>query len=307
MRTILITGSSGMVGRNLTTLLSQDGGVELLTPTRSELDLLDAEEIDSFIAKKMPDFIIHCAGLVGGIQANIASPFDFFDVNLRMGLNLIHAAHNNGIECLINLGSSCMYPRAAANPMVEDLVLKGELEPTNEGYALAKIAVAKACEYLSTQYNRNYKTLIPCNLYGYWDDFDPVSSHMIPGVIQRLHDAKENGVDSVEIWGDGEVRREFMFAGDLAEFIQIAIQRYDELPSLMNVGLGHDYSINEYYDAISNVVGFQGNFAHDLTKPTGMKQKLVDTTLQELMGWSPPTSLERGLELTYQFFKETCC
>ncbi|MFL1801735.1 GDP-L-fucose synthase family protein [Plesiomonas shigelloides] len=300
---LFITGGRGMVGRNIIAL-AQARGIDVYAPSRSELDLAEYRSIKTQLSDYQPDFVIHCAGLVGGIQANIAAPYDFCFQNLQIGMNVLQASFDAGIKNLINLGSSCMYPRFALNPLTESQILTGELEPTNEGYAIAKVSVAKLAQYLSVQHQVNYKTYIPCNLYGYWDKFDVNKSHMIPAVIRKIDDAMKSGVKEVEIWGDGLVRREFMFAEDLADFILVSLEKFSDIPSLMNVGLGYDFSINEYYKTIANVMGYKGTFSHDLSKPAGMKQKLVNTELQTQLGWEPKTSLENGIKKTYQFYLE---
>jgi len=272
---ILITGSRGMVGRNIAEF-SKAKDYILLTPSSKELNLLDRISVDDYIKENEPDIVIHCAGVVGGIQANIANPVKFLVDNTQMGLNIIMASQEAGIKNFINMSSSCMYPREAINPLGEELILKGELEPTNEGYALAKITSTRLCEYINKEDDSfQYKTVIPCNLYGKYDKFDSKHSHMLPAVIQKVHEAKEANVDS-DIWGSGKARREFMYAEDLADFIYYALENFDKMPQNINVGLGHDYTINEYYQAIAKVVGYKGKFIHDLTKPIGMKQKLLN-------------------------------
>jgi len=210
-----------------------------------------------------------------------------------------------GIPQLMNLGSSCMYPRNIDKPMSEDLVLTGELEPTNEGYALAKITIARMCSYLSAQDGKfHYKTLIPCNLYGPFDKFNPVRSHLIPAIITKVHQAKTDGSSSVEIWGDGSARREFMFAGELVDFVWHGLERFETLPDLLNVGTGKDYSILEYYEAAAKVLGWQGEFTFDLDRPVGMKRKLVSTERLAKTGWQSSMSLEDGIRQTYRYFQE---
>jgi len=300
---ILITGGRGLVGHNLVELLSSSH--EVLAPGHGEVDLLDSIAVADYISKHRPEMIIHCAGVVGGIQANIREPTRFLVENFELGKNVIIAAAKAGVPRLINLGSSCMYPRAAPNPLQEDLILSGELEPTNEGYAIAKIAIQRLCAYLNREYPEiSYKTIIPCNLYGKWDKFDPAHSHMIPAVIRKLHEAKLKNLESVDIWGSGKARREFMYVGDLADFISQVLLRFESLPDLINIGLGYDYSIDEYYAAVAHVVGYKGLFTHDLQKPEGMVQKLVDITKLESFGWKAKTKLERGLISTYNFFLE---
>jgi len=291
-----------MVGRNLA-ISPYANKHDLHMPSSAELDLRDYNQTVSYFEAKEPDLVIHAAGRVGGIQANIAEPVRFLVENLDMGRNVVLAARKAGVQKLINHGSSCMYPRAGVNPLKEDMILSGELEPTNEGYALAKIMTARVCQYISAEDpSMHYKTLIPCNLYGLYDKFDLKHSHMIPAVIHKLYQAKLNQVDIVDIWGDGTARREFMFAGDAADCIWKAAENIETCPAVMNVGLGHDSSIDEYYKAIAEVVGYRGTFEHDLSKPIGMKQKLVDTTLAKNWGWQSSTSLREGLEQTFKFY-----
>lgn len=290
-----------MVGRNIRSLAQSFGHI-LDAPSRLDLDLNDAQALENHLIQTAPDIVIHAAGLVGGIQANIAAPYDFCFQNLKMGMNLVQAAYNAGISKFLNIGSSCMYPRDAQNPLRESALLTGELEPTNEGYAIAKIAVSRLAQYLSQQYGVAYKTIIPSNLYGMWDKFDIKNSHMIPSVIRKIHDAKVQGLKCVEIWGDGTARREFLFAEDLGDFIFFALDRFELLPGQMNVGVGSDYTINEYYSIIKDVLAYDGDFKHDFTKPTGTKQKLVDVSIQKGLGWFPKTDLRTGIARTYQFF-----
>ncbi|EER4820981.1 NAD-dependent epimerase/dehydratase family protein, partial [Escherichia coli] len=235
---ILLTGSTGMVGRNIVDN-NNSNKYELLCPTSSELNLLDNKAVHDYITCHSPDLIIHAAGLVGGIQANIKRPVDFLVSNLKMGVNIVNEAKNCGVKNFINLGSSCMYPKGIDTAISEDALLTGKLEHTNEGYALAKITVAKLCEYITKESEGyHYKTIIPCNLYGKYDKFDEHSSHMIPAVINRIHNAKVNNIKLIEIWGDGESRREFMYAEDFANFIYQAIPNIQRLPCMLNVGLG---------------------------------------------------------------------
>ncbi len=299
-RTVLITGSTGMVGRNAAEMLIEKE-FKILTPTRSELDLMNSEEVMRYFKSNQIDIVLHAAGLVGGIQANIEKPYSFLSVNSQIALNVINASIETGIERLINLGSSCMYPKDCQDELTEDLILTGSLEPTNEGYAIAKIMASKLCDYAQSEFGLSYKTLIPCNLYGKYDNFHPVKSHMIPAVIRKVHEgAKTN--NPVEIWGTGEARREFMFVEDLIDFITWSLDNYDQLPNLMNIGLGHDYSIKEYYQAIVEVIGFTGDFTYDVSKPEGMKRKLCSIQKQSQLGWEPKHSLKEGLEKTYQFY-----
>ena len=304
---ILLTGANGMVGKNILALATHYQH-EFLAPKSAELNLLDALAVRQYIEKNQPDIIIHAAGIVGGIQANIAQPVKFLVDNMQMGLNILTASNDAGITKFLNLSSSCMYPRDAVNPLSEDLILKGELEPTNEGYALAKVTSTRLCEYICQENpERLYKTIIPCNLYGRFDKFDPNQSHMIPAVIRKINEAKKNQLPEIDIWGDGEARREFMYAEDLAEFIFYALDNFTEMPQNLNVGLGKDYTINEYYQAVADVVGYKGEFKHDLTKPVGMRQKLIDVSKLKMFGWDYKTSLESGIQKTYNFYLNEYC
>lgn len=301
---VLLTGGSGMVGQNiLEHPLAKERNI--VSPGRSELDLTDYNATVDYVQSLQPECIIHAAGKVGGIQANIAHPVDFLVKNMDMGRNIVLAARQAGVKKLLNLGSSCMYPRNAPNPLTETMILQGELEPTNEGYALAKVMTAKLCGYINTEApDYSYKTLIPCNLYGRYDKFEPEHSHLIPAIIHKIHQAIEAGSATVEIWGDGSARREFMYAGDLADAVMRALDNFDSLPILMNIGLGHDYTINEYYATVAEVMGYKGKFFHDLSKPAGMKQKLVSVEKQNAWGWLPKRSLAEGISATYTYYKE---
>ena len=299
---VFVTGGSGMVGRNVVEHL-KNIGVEVLYPTSREVNLLDKEALKMFIQKNEPEMIIHCAGLVGGIQANINNPVSFLHENTQMGFNIIMSSYESGVKKLINISSSCIYPRNIKNPLSEGFILKGELEPTNEGYSLAKIASLKLCEYINKEDNNfRYKTIIPCNLYGRYDTFDLKNSHMIPGVIKKIHEAKVNNQDYLNIWGDGQARREFMYVEDLADFVSYAIENFEQMPQNINVGLGFDYSINEYYQIIGDVIGYKGTFQYDFSKPVGMKQKLMDNSKLKDFGWKYKTTLKDGIIKTYAFF-----
>ncbi|MCI2235368.1 MULTISPECIES: GDP-L-fucose synthase [unclassified Helicobacter] len=299
---ILLTGSTGMVGRNILEK-SRDFPCEILSPDSKTLNLLDKNNVKDFLHLNEPDVVVHCAGLVGGIQANIQNPMEFLQQNAYMGLNLISECKEARIKTFLNLASSCMYPRNIENPLREEYLLRGELEPTNEGYALAKILSTKLCEYIAkSDPNLHYKTIIPCNLYGKYDKFDPIRAHLIPAVISKIHHAKVNNISQVEIWGDGQARREFMYAEDLAEFIFYAIKNFESMPQNLNVGLGHDYSIMEYYTIIADIIGYQGSFYFDAKKPSGMKQKTIDNQKLKKFGWSPKTNISEGIKKTYTYY-----
>jgi len=299
---VWLTGGTGMVGRNILEH-SFWNNHDVSSPSREELDLLDFNEVNNWVKINKPDFVIHAAGIVGGIEANINDPIKFYLENLDLGRNVIWASKLNNIKSLLNLGSSCMYPRTAGNPLNEDMILTGQLEPTNEGYALAKIMAYKLCEYISKDSNYfQYKTLIPCNIYGRYDHFDPIKSHLIPAVIQKIHLAKVGNLKSVEIWGDGLARREFMYAGDLADAICQAVNSFQALPNYMNIGLGEDYSITDYYHTIAKVIGYNGSFNYNLSKPVGMARKLVCVDKQNNWGWKHKMSLEEGIFLAYDYY-----
>ena len=299
---ILLTGGGGMVGRNLLEHPAI-GEFEMLTPRSGELDLRDFNSVQIYLAKYCPDMVIHSAGKVGGIQANMREPVGFLLENLDMGRNVVWASRQAGIKRLLNLGSSCMDPCNHNEPLKEEMVLKGELEPTNEGYALAKVVTARLCEYITREdVGFQYKTLIPCNLYGRYDKFDPAHSHLIPAIIHKVHQAKQGGQSTVEIWGDGRARREFMYSGDLADALVRAIWEFDSLPFMMNIGLGHDHTINDYYQAAAEVMGYTGSFVHDLSKPVGMARKLVNVERQQVWGWNAGSGLKAGIAQTYEYY-----
>ncbi len=300
---ILVTGAQGMVGRNL---LQDPRAADhaIWGPGRGELDLTDSAATLAYVAKAAPDLIIHLAGVVGGIQANIDAPARFLSDNLAIGLSVIGAAAKAGVPRLINLGSSCMYPKDGPDGLREDMLLTGPLEPTNEGYALAKIAAWKLTLTVGRAApGRVWRTLIPPNLYGPHDHFDPDRSHLVAAAIRKVDDAVRQGADDVEIWGDGTARREFMFAGDLADFIWRFHDRLKDLPETLNVGVSEDASVNDYYREVALAVGFAGRFRHDLSRPVGMRRKRLDITAQTQLGWRPSTPLADGLAATVAFYR----
>lgn len=301
-RRVLVSGANGFVGKNLQDMAGSYGW-QLIAPSRAEWNLLDRDSSVKFVKSVAPDAIVHAAGVVGGIQANIAAPYKFLAQNLVIGESLVSAARAAQVPVLLNLGSSCMFPRTAPNPLSEEMILKGELEPTNEGYAIAKIATQRLCEYARREDpNLLYKTLVPCNLYGPHDSFALDKSHLIAAVIAKIHSAKEEGAASVEVWGDGLARREFMYVGDLVDAIFRALSDPESIPDVINIGVGVDHCIDEYYRVVAEIVGWSGELVHDVSKPVGMNTKLVDTQRQTAWGWSPQVSLEQGIEMTYRFF-----
>jgi len=299
---IFLTGGRGMVGRNFLEHHKAQKH-QIIAPTSSELDLSNMQAVNDFVCDQSIDFVVHAAGRVGGIQANIKDPVSFLVDNMDIGRNVILASRNAGIKHLLNIGSSCMYPRNAPNPLKEESILSGELEPTNEGYALAKIVATRLCEYIHKEDSSFlYKTIIPCNIYGRYDKFDPQHSHLIPAIIHKLHDAKINNKPTVAIWGTGQVRREFMYAEDLADCIWTTTSNFSDTPAVYNCGLGHDYSVTEYYEAVARVVGYTGSFTFDFDKPEGIRQKLVNIDRIQQMGWASRTTLEEGIAKTYEYY-----
>ena len=300
---VWITGATGMVGRNL--IEHEKANLyQLLIPNKSELNLLDKESILNWLDKHHPDAVIHAAGKVGGIQANIANPTEFLAKNIEIGLNVITSCMKFNIKKFINLGSSCMYPKAAKNPLTVDSLLTNALEPTNEGYALSKIVSQRLCQYYTQEnIDSNYKTLIPCNIYGKYDSFKEEDSHLVPSIIRKIHEAKVKRINQVEIWGSGKARREFMYAEDLADAIWFCLENIKKLPNSTNIGLGYDYTIMDYYKNISEILNYKGTFQINLSKPEGMKQKIVAIDVISQLGWKHNTEFKKGIEITYAYFK----
>lgn len=304
MARLLLTGGGGMVGRNL---LAHPGiaAWQVMAPARAELDLCDAAATRDWLLRHRPDAVVHAAGRVGGIQANIAEPARFLDENARIGLNLIAACRIARVPVLVNLASSCVYPKDLGRDLSEEQILTGALEPSNEGYALAKIMALRLVEYGGReQAGLSWRTLVPCNLYGPHDTFDPARSHLLAAIIHKLHCARRDGAAEVAIWGDGRARREFMYAPDLAEAILRALADPGPVPPVMNVGPGMDHSIDDYYRIAAEVIGWQGRFRHDLDRPVGMRQKLMSVARQRAWGWAPATGLREGIAATYAHYLE---
>jgi len=301
MQKILITGSSGFVGQNFL-FDKRSVNYEILSPSSSELDLLDTTSIKSYLKNANPDLVINCAGKVGGILKNMNSNFEFLTLNSLMNLNLIMLIKEFKIKKFINLASSCIYPHNISEPISEKDILTGPLEKTNEGYALAKLVSLKLTQYLAEDEGLMFKTIIPCNLYGPFDNFDITTSHMIPGVIRKIHEGKKQNSENVEVWGKGDARREFMFVNDLIDFLYYAINNLEKLPNIINVGTGIDYSINEYYTMIAKVISYEGDFIYDLSKPEGMQRKLVDNKEIKKLGWNAKYTIQEGLDKTYKYF-----
>ena len=300
---IYVAGHRGMVGSAIIRKLKEEGFENIIFRTSSELDLRNQQAVSDFFQKEKPDYVFLAAAKVGGILANNTYRAEFLYDNLMIQSNIIDSAHKAGVTKLMFLGSSCIYPKLAPQPLKEEYLLTGELEPTNEPYAIAKIAGIKMCDAYRAQYGSNFISVMPTNLYGPNDNYDLEKSHVLPALIRKFHEAKKNNLQFVEIWGDGLARREFMYAEDLSDFIFYAITNFDKMPQNINVGLGYDYSINDYYSEIATVLNYKGKFSHDLTKPTGMKQKLIDDSKLKDFGWSSKTTLTEGLRKTIDYYK----
>lgn len=291
-----------MVGSALVRRLENEG-CEVLTAERAELDLTRQDQVESWIAQNKPDAIFLAAAKVGGIHANNTYPANFLYDNLAIEANIIHAAYTNKVEKLVFLGSSCIYPKEAPQPMLEEHLLTGPLEPTNEWYAVAKIAGIKLCEAYRKQYGCDFVSLMPTNLYGPGDNYHPENSHVPAAFIRRFHEAKEAGAKDVTIWGTGEPLREFMHVDDMADACVFVMKNYSDL-GFLNAGTGEEISIQDFAKTVSKVVGFDGEIKNDLSKPDGTKRKLMDSSKLKNLGWSPCYGLEQGLAMTYKDFCE---
>ncbi len=307
---VFVAGHAGMVGSAIVRALSRDTVSEVLTSPRGDLDLTRQDEVDAFFAENEVDEVYLAAAKVGGIHANNSYPVDFIRDNLRIQLNLIDSAHRFGVKRLLFLGSSCIYPRDANQPMPETALLAGPLEPTNEPYAVAKIAGIKLCESYRRQFGDDFRSVMPTNLYGPHDNFDLENSHVIPALMRRVHEAKVAGEDSVVVWGSGTPRREFLHVDDLAtaclHLMDIDENRYwEKVPvrcSHINIGTGEDCSIRELALAIGEAVGFEGNFEFDTSRPDGPPRKLLDVSKIHELGWRPSIHMRDGLADTYRWY-----
>ena len=300
---IYIAGHKGMVGSAVWRALDNNGYTNLIGLSRSELNLRNQQAVLEFYKEEKPEIVIDAAAKVGGILANNDYPYDFLMQNMQIQNNLIDGAFNSGVEKFIFLGSSCIYPKFASQPLKEEYLLTDSLEPTNEWYAIAKISGVKACQAIRNQYGKDYVSLMPTNLYGYFDNFDLKSSHVLPAMLRKFHEAKENGNSAVELWGSGSPMREFLFVDDMAEAVVFALE--NELPEfLYNVGSGKDITIKELAETIQAVVGYKGNILWDKSKPDGTPRKLMDVSKMRDLGWSYSTELTEGIEKTYQWFLE---
>lgn len=298
---IFVAGAHGMVGSAIVRALKRSGYKNLLTPRREELDFTEQGDVRAYLKKQKPDAMVISAAKVGGIHANQTYPADFLYDNLIIECNLIHEAHKADVKRLLFLGSTCIYPKFAPQPICEEALLTGPLEPTNEAYAIAKIAGVKLCQFYRQQYRRHYCAAMPTNLYGPNDNYHPENSHVIPGLLRRFHVAKEEGTPEVMMWGTGNVKREFLHVDDLAEACLHILERYDD-PMHINVGSHEEVTIRQLAEMIAEAVGYQGKIVNDLSKPDGTPRKKTDLTRISQLGWKPKIPLKEGLSQAYAAF-----
>ena len=312
MKTVFVAGHKGMVGSAIIRELTKDNHIKIITCDRSEVDLVNQAQVNDFFAQNKIDEVYLAAAKVGGIQANNTYPADFIYENLMIEANIIHAAHQNNVQKLLFLGSSCIYPKLATQPMQESALLTGVLEPTNEPYAIAKITGIKLCESYHRQYGRDYRSVMPTNLYGVNDNFHPENSHVIPALLRRFHEAKLNQLPEVVAWGTGSPMREFLHVDDMAQasiFVmnldrEIYNQHTQPMLSHINVGTGVDCTIKELTETVAKVVGYTGKIVWDTTKPDGAPRKLMDVNRLKALGWQYSIEFEQGLMQTYAWFLE---
>ena len=310
---IYVAGHRGLVGSAIVRQLEARGFSSLITRTHKELDLTNQAAVNDFFAEQKPDYVILAAAKVGGIHANNTYPAEFIYENMMIEANVIDAAYRNGVKRLLFLGSTCIYPKAVAQPMREDALLTDVLEPTNEPYALAKIAGIKLCESYNRQYGTDYRSVMPTNLYGINDNFHPENSHVIPALMRRFHEARARNDQEVVVWGSGNAMREFLYVDDMAAASLFVLELDDEtykantrpMLSHINVGTGRDVTIREMAETMKRVVGFEGELVFDTSKPDGAPRKLIDVSRLAAMGWRYSVELEEGLRRTYAWFLET--
>ncbi|SDG10255.1 GDP-L-fucose synthase [Pedobacter terrae] len=299
---IYVAGHRGMVGSAIYRKLQKEGYENIITRTSEELDLRNQQAVTDFFAAEKPDYVFLAAAKVGGIEANNTYRADFLYENLAIQNNVIHNAYVNGVKKLMFLGSSCIYPKMAPQPLKEDYLLTGTLEHTNEPYAIAKIAGIKMCDAYRAQYGCNFISVMPTNLYGFNDNYHPQNSHVLPALIRKVHEAKVNDKKEVVVWGSGAPMREFLFADDLADACYFLMQNYNE-PNLINIGTGHDLTIKDLALLIAAVLGFDGELVFDATKPDGTPRKLMDVSKLHSLGWKHKIELREGISLAYQDFE----
>ena len=298
---IYVAGHTGLAGSAIYRVLMKSGYQNIITRSHSELELLDASEVRDFFLKNRPEFVFLAAAKVGGIHANSSYPADFIRINIIIQTNVIHEAWKHGVKKLVFLGSSCIYPKLCPQPIKEEYLLSGPLEPTNDAYALAKIAGIKTCQSYNHQYGTNYISVMPTNLYGPNDNFHPEDSHVLPALIRKFYEAKISGEDLVKVWGSGNPRREFLHSDDLADAILFLMNNYDD-SEIVNVGFGKDQTIRELAETIKEVSGFTGRLVFDNSRPDGTPQKVLDTSKINELGWKAKISLEKGLEQVYTWY-----
>lgn len=298
---IYVAGHRGMVGSAIVRELERQGYTNIITRTHQELDLLRQEEVERFFEEEKPEYVFLAAAKVGGIIANQSALADFMYENMMLEMNVIHSAWKNGCRKLEFLGSSCIYPKFAPQPMPENCLLTSALEPTNEAYALAKISGLKYCEYLNRQYGTDYISLMPTNLYGPNDNYHPEHSHVLPALIRRFHEAKEQGADSVTCWGDGSPLREFLYVDDLANLCVFLMNHYSGNETV-NAGSGKELTIKELTEKVARIVGYEGKIMWDTTRPNGTPRKLLDVSKAKAMGWEAKVGLDEGIRLAYEDF-----
>lgn len=298
---IYVAGHKGMVGSAIVRELERQGYHNLVFRSHAELDLTRQDDVEKFFEEEKPEYVFHPAGKVGGIVANSTAIADFLYENMMMEMNVIHAAWKIGVRKLEFLGSSCIYPKLAPQPMKEDYLLTSALEPTNEGYALAKISGLKYCEYLNRQYNMDFISVMPTNLYGLNDNYHPEHSHVLPALIRRFHEAKEAGSESVTCWGDGSPLREFLYVDDLANLCVFLMNSYRGNDTV-NAGTGKELSIKQLTELVAKVIGYEGEILWDTSKPNGTPRKLLDVSKATALGWTYKTELEDGIRLSYEDF-----
>ena len=304
MANVLVTGGSGMLGRHLVPLLEKSGHT-VSSPNREELDLTDSKSTLNYLKSIEIDSVIHCAAYVSGIASNMTTKHHSFDSNVMMGLNLIRACIESGVKNMINVGSATAYPNDAPQPLREDSLGDGAFDKSIEGYALSKYVVYRACVMANEQHGVSFKTVHPCNLFGPYDNFSLETGHMLPAILHRMHKAKNNGNAPIVIWGDGTAKREFLYAPDLADFLNTALTKFSQLPEVMNVGSGVEVSVNEMHQHMAKVIGYNGELQHDLSRPVGRKRRYLELSKQEEFGWSPKTQFEEALTSTYDYLRGT--
>lgn len=302
---IYVAGHTGLVGSAVSKRLKDEGYGNLVYRTHEELDLTRQSDVESFFSRERPECVFLCAAKVGGILANSTRPAEFIYENMMIASNIIHIGFQSGVKKLLNLGSSCIYPRQAPQPLKEDYFLTGGLEPTNEAYAIAKIAAIKLCRYYHQQYGADFLSVMPANLYGPGDNFDLETSHVLPALIRRFHEAKESGAPYVMLWGTGRPMREFLYAEDLADACIHIMRSFhaDDVGEFVNIGTGRDLSIRELALMVADITGYAGEIRWDGTKPDGMMKKVLDVSKINAMGWRAQTDLEQGIEKTYAWFR----